>query len=487
MQASYRIPEANLELLKQRLAKISRRCHRIKIEPPVLTIGQHEDVEYTHRDEIMGDSKRVRRYFPVTLDSVERPKIDGFEFAAVISPVNDEDGKLLGNVLRMVPGFTGALPERYRQATNHCDHCNTDRRRLETFVIANPDGFKQVGRNCLANYLGLTNPHMLAEIAQMLIDANDLCSMSESDGFGSGASVPERVPVDEVLQIAASAIRQYGWLSGASAKQYEKQSTAQRVREWVFGNKKTRDQFEHPLTVIEADKTLAAETEAWLETLTQTNQADDYRYNLSLLAQATSVTGKNFGILVSAINAYSKEKEREIRRNQRFQEDKNSQFVGQVGERMTFENLTVVYTTTFERDNNFGYGQPTVTHFYKIKDAAGNLIVYFASNDMGWEQGAVIPKLVARVKKHEDRPDKNDPTNTVKQTVITRASLPKPEPTPEQKLAKKGALKLRCIMKLFPHTAQEVQIEDKVFFDRLVDSEVYNLLFDLEYQVRREA
>src|ERR1700687_229679 len=167
MQATYRVPEANLDVLKQRLAKIARRCNRIKVTPPVLTIGQPEDVEYTHRDDILGDSKRIRRVFPVTLDSTECPKIDGFEFAAVISPVTDEDGKLIGNILRMVPGFNGTLPEHFRQATNHCDHCNTDRKRLETFVIANADGYKQVGRNCLANYLGLTNPHMLAELAQI--------------------------------------------------------------------------------------------------------------------------------------------------------------------------------------------------------------------------------------------------------------------------------------------------------------------------------
>jgi len=439
MQATYRVPEANLDLLKQRLAKIARHCNRIKVTPPVLTIGQPEDVEYTHRDDILGDSKRIRRVFPVTLDSTERPKIDGFEFAAVISPVTDEDGKLIGNILRMVPGFNGTLPEHFRQATNHCDHCNTDRRRLETFVIANESGFKQVGRNCLANYLGLTNPHALAELAQILIDADDLMSMSEDEGFGGGRVV-ERFPIDAILNVAASAIRQYGWLSNKAAREFDKTSTSARVSEWVFGSEQSRKHFEFPLTVTDEDKALALETESWLEGLS-IHTDNDYLYNLALLSQSTSVTSKNFGILVSAINAFSKEKERTIRRNARIEADTKSEFLGVVGERITLENLTVVYTTTFESQ----YG---VTHFYKMK-AGDNLVVYFASNQM-FEQGQVIPSLTARVKAHENREDKYNPGVFVKQTVITRASLPKPpkaELTAEQKIAKKAIAKLRRVQR----------------------------------------
>jgi hypothetical protein len=415
MMNTYQVPEANLETLKARLTKITRRCRRIKVAEPVLTVGQSVDVEYTHYDEILGNSKRIRRVFPVTLDSPERPKIDGFEFAAVISPVTDEDGKELGNILRMVPGFEGTLPESFRTATNYCDHCKTDRRRLETFVIANAEGFKQVGRNCLANYLGLTNPHMLAELAQILIDAHDLMNMSEEEGdFNGGARIPERFPIDAVLQVAASAIRNYGWLSNKSAREFEKTSTSQLVREWMLGSKETRSHFEHPLTVSDEDKALATETENWLESLS-VHTENDYLYNLALLASSTSVTTKNFGIVVSAINAFSKEKEFTIRRNARIMEDSKSEFMGTIKERIVIENATVVYTNTFETE--FG-----VTHFFKFK-VGDNVVVYFASNPM-FEQGEVIPSMTARVKAHENRVDKYNPEG-VKQTIITRAILPK--------------------------------------------------------------
>ncbi len=473
MQATYKVPEANLEVLRQRLAKIARRCNRIKVQAPVLTVGAFEDIKYNDEGR-----ERIRRVYTVTLDSQERPKIDGFEFAAVISPVTDEEGKLLGNILRMVPGFEGQLPERFRQATNHCDHCNTDRKRLETFVIASTDGYRQVGRNCLANYLGLTNPHALAELAQILIDADDLMGMSEDEGGFGGGSVINRFAVDDILQLAASAIRQYGWLSNKSAREFEKTSASQRVQSWIFGGKKERDAFEFPLTLTDEDKALASETESWLESLS-IHTDNDYLYNLSLLSQATSVTGKNFGILVSAINAYSKEKERTIRRNARIQSDAKSEFVGTVGERITIENAIVVYATEFE--SQFG-----VTHFYKMK-SGDNLFVYFASTKM-FEQGETIPTLTARVKKHENREDKYNQGEFVKQTVITRASLPKPpkpELTPEQKIAKKAIAKLRKVQRTLPNHGPSI-IEQEQTGQDYNDYKAWDTVNSLIYEIQRE-
>jgi len=434
MENTYQVPEQNLDKLRAQMDKLTRRCRRAKIDAPVVTVGEYHEQEYTKRNEFDEDVKMVRRIYTVTLQSEGRPKINGYEFAAVLSPAFDESGNLLGNVMRQVPGFEGSIPERFRNADNYCDHCKTFRRRLETFVIANENGFRQIGRNCLAYYLGLTNPETLAELAQILIDAHDLMGMAEDDGFGGGgSSALDRYLMSEVLEIGASAIRQYGWLSGKSAREFDKTSTAQRTRDWMFGGPKTRENFEHKLTVSEEDKALVAETMEWLGTI-DTNTTDDYMYNLSLLSRATAVRSKEFGIAVSAINAYSRDKERTIRRNARIESDKNSEFVGVVGERMIFENVLVVYTNTYESD--FG-----VTHFYKMKQG-NNILAYFASSDMGWEQGQIVAPFKASIKKHEVR-------DGIKQTRVTRATM---QPTAEEVAAKKVAQKEAAELKKFLKT-----------------------------------
>jgi hypothetical protein len=60
--------------------------------------------------------------------------------------------------------------------------------------------------------------------------------------------------------------------------------------------------------------------------------------------------------------------------------------------------------------------------------------------------------MTARVKAHEVRVDNFNPQG-VKQTTITRATLPKPpkpELTPEQKTAKKAVAKLRRALRVIP-------------------------------------
>ncbi len=472
---TYQIPESNLSTLQFRMAKLVRRCTRIKVEPPVLTVGTFEDIPYKND----AGFDRIRRVYDVTLESAGRPKIDGYEFIGVLSPVSDESGKVLGNVLRAVPGASVTVEQKFRAAADYCDHCKTSRRRLETFIITDGTTQRQIGRNCLANYLGLTNPDTLATIAEILIDADELAGMAEGEGESFGGRVQERVSLDEVLLVAASAIRLYGWLSNKSAQEFEKTSTSSRVRDWVFGGPRTREQFEHKLVANDEDKTLAANTYEWLQTL-PTDSQDDYRYNLALLAKSVSVTGKNFGIAVSAINAYSKEKEFEIRRNARIEADSKSEFMGAVGERITIENALILYTTTFETK----YG---VTHFFKFK-AGDNVLVYFASNPM-WEQGETIPVMTARIKAHENRVDNYNPQG-VKQTIITRATLPKPpkpELTPEQKIAKKAIAKLRKVQRTLPNHGPSVIEQEQTgqdYNDYVAWSTVNSLIWDIQKEAK---
>lgn len=434
---TYRVPEENLATLRARFEKLTRKCNRAKIEAPVMTVGAFEDIVYEENtgdfDPYTGKAivvTKFRRVYSVSLASNGRPKINGYEFAAVISPVTDEQGAQIGNVLRHVPGFDKAeLPATLRDAQNYCDHCKTSRRRLETFVIwSETTGFRQIGRNCLANYLGLTDPDRLCSIAEMLINAADLLGMAEDEGFGGGGYRVERIALDDLLATGAAAIRLYGWLSGKAAREFDKQSTAALVRSWVFAGPTARKQFEHQIIPNEADKALAAATLDWMGTLSLMSE-NDYLYTLALLAKSVSVEPKNFGFAVSAIAAYSREKEFEIRRNKRIESDSKSEFMGTVGKRAKFENATVEFTTTFETE----YGTTTM---YKMR-VGENVVVYFGQN-LYWNQGDVV-SFEAFVKNHERRVDKYNPEG-MNQTMVNRVkTFEEIEEAAKAKAAKKVA------------------------------------------------
>jgi hypothetical protein len=80
--------------------------------------------------------------------------------------------------------------------------------------------------------------------------------------------------------------------------------------------------------------------------------------------------------------------------------------VGEVGDRVTFENATL--NSVRELDGNFG-----ITYLHKFTDAAGNDLVWFASNDNLGDEGEVIT-FKATIKRHGDYKGR-------KNTVINRA------------------------------------------------------------------
>lgn len=431
MENTYRIPDENLGTLRERIGKLAKRAQKLGVEIPTLRILRQEEVirwfdggAYFETEEAAARYTshpiRVVQIFHHIEVSGPAPKIAGWTFAAVLQATVDESGAFVGNVLRIVPGFEQAIPEQYRSATSKCDHCQTARRRNETFVLVNESGeWKQVGRRCLRDFLGHTSPEAYAEWAQVLMDIDDLCH--DSEGY-EGPRTVRRFPADDILTLAATIIRLYGFRSNKTAKEFGGESTSQAISSWIFGTAASRDQWDPKPIPTDADKKQAADVYAWLQTLGERSDLNDYMYNLSIVGKGAIVESRNFGLVVSAIPTWAREQEREINRRKRFEEDNKSQYVGIVGERSTFADLTLVYTQDFEFESNFGPAR--VTHLYKFKDANGNIVVYFASNVM-WnenrkqdiEVGDTV-MLVARVKKQEVR-------NDVKQTVITRASFPK--------------------------------------------------------------
>jgi hypothetical protein len=408
----YRVPEENLTTLQARIAKLAKRATKLNVPAPTVTVLS-STIETSVRDDV-----KISRRINIVTVTGETPKLAGWAFAAVLEPMTDESGANLGNVLRVVPGFEQAIPVAFRTAGNNCDHCQTARRRNETFVLVNESNeWKQVGRNCLRDFLGHQSPDGYAAWAEILIDAADLAEMSENDSFGGSQRI-ERFEAEEILALGACCIRLYGFSSNKTAKESGGQSTSGLCSEWINAGSKGHEKFEHQLIVEDVDRAQAADVYVWMQNLSNRAELNDYFYNLSVLGQGATFTARNFGLAISAISVWAKEQEREINRKKRFAEDATSQFVGVKGERMKFENLTLVYTQDFRID--FG-----VSTLYKFKTPEGNVAVWFASSKLrkinmdGIKVGDVVT-LSATVKGHEIR-------DGVKQTKLTRAKYYEPK------------------------------------------------------------
>lgn len=470
MKATYLIPAANLEPLRAEVEKLNRRARRIGVAEIALAtapafleyeigcgdfkpvwMADHEVVftaddsgrerrelgaprnleatiaEYSRRaGRPLAKTGRVREWLALTVEG-ESPKFAGWEFIGSLSPVPVENGPP-ENEVRATPG--NSIPAEYRRRVGECDHCRTIRRRTETFVVRHENGdHRMVGRNCIKDFLGHSDPHSLAAWAELLSAFDRLArGAADEDWGGGGGRAPELYELEDFLTVTSALVRRDGWLSRTAARErYDgPPATADDVLRYYHpptygGNEAMRDwrAWRDERTPTEKDAERAAAAAAWAKGLSEDGEGlEDYLYNVNLIARSGLVRAKSVGLAASIIAAYDREIERRARAERRGE----SHHVGEIGKRM---ELTVTLHKVVTID-----GWEYTSYLHIMSDAEGNDIKWFASNPSDFEIGETY-KVNATPKKYDDY--KGRPC-----TVVTRVALAKEKPArkPRGKKAK---------------------------------------------------
>jgi len=342
------------------------------------------------------------------------PKINGWAFVAKV-----EHHAEIGNIVARAPGYEAhALPESLRTADPNCDHCNTVRRRNDTFVLVDPAGVqKRIGRNCLADFLRTEDVSAALAIWRLFYELRAELSEYGDDWGGSGFSLPG---VRSFLAATSSAIRHEGWVSSGVARDYGKTATKD-TASWIVG-KRPRE----PQALIERWEALqpspkdVEEAEAvigWAEELGGREHVSDYLHNLRVSIALGYVDHKHAGLVASAVVAYRKEKEIEIERQKRVARPPSTYF-GTIKARYTFDALEVVAVRYIE--GNYG-----VKTLLVLADAEGHVFKWFASGEREFAKGDVV-KGNGTIKAHETYKDN-------KETLLTRCAFEKVETKEEAK------------------------------------------------------
>lgn len=210
----------------------------------------------------------------------------GWKFIAVVEWLGDTP------ITRTMPGYEGEMIDREWIAESYCDHCQTKRRRKHVVVVEDAEGTrKRVGSTCCRDYLGWDfRPTFLP-------DPSD-----SDDDFGGGA-VPWTISTHYLLTLAAMMARGFGWVSAANARDHGGASTADLVRQYLFGRGKSlegllKEMRERGVEPSEQDDLDVERALAWVA-----EQKPDSEYIANLqaaLAQETTRT-KEIGIVVSAV------------------------------------------------------------------------------------------------------------------------------------------------------------------------------------------
>lgn len=407
----YKVAACNLDRLTERLGELAKRARRLKCEPPTWTIGA--TITEPRKDE-RGLPLPDAVFYEVTVAG-ERPRMAGWELVAVLQLEHDADGKLSGNILRKAPRTPELDLRAWRDTLPACDHCMAQRRRNETFLVRSEASgqIKQVGRNCIADFLGHRDPHRLAALAEIWFAVDDLTDGCDEEGYGGGGGRREWNGIlKDFLVMVAYSIRVDGWTSRSKAREFgldwctadramnvlinlsSSNSEARRAaREtWAEANDRDRGLAEAALASAQ-ERLLDVDGEA----------LSDYEHNLKLVVLSDVVKHKTSGLAASLVPWH----DRELAKRLKKAKDADSKHVGTVGERAVFEGLTL--ETIISLETQFG-----ALHIHKFRSAEGNILVWKtgkAELDQGW-QGA----LKATVKAHDDY-------KGTLQTVLTRASV----------------------------------------------------------------
>jgi len=312
----YRIHEANLSWLDKKFEKMSKVAKEVGTEPPSYKIVREEYKEDKVFDEALGQwiSKGFHKNFVITVEG-EAPKLAGWTFVASITHTKD------GNLINKVPGIDEDVPERYREGAPWCDYCQTSRRRVDSFIVRSESGeYKQIGRNCLAKFLGYSSPERVARYASWLANMEqEIADQEEKLLLGGGARSRYR-NLEEFLTMVVAVVDAQGWRSITSARETGRPATIQEVEYQLSPySRKDKEWQERKMTPTkeQRERALAAIRFARSDKLVADS---DFKHNLKLSTASDMFHEKASGIVASLINFHERDKEWELRRAQWKQE-----------------------------------------------------------------------------------------------------------------------------------------------------------------------
>lgn len=384
----YLIHESNIERLEKKLNTISNKCGKYGCAFTYEVIGE----QFKENEEGI-----VSRYIEIETEGVA--KINDWMFVAAID-FNDN-----GNIIRKCGNIEIEIPERYYTSEPICEHCNTNRRRKDAYIVMNTTTgeFKQVGRSCLKDFTcGLS-----AELVAQYIAAFD--TMIEGEAVASGWHAVEYLDTKEYLQYVVECINHFGFYGTQSER-----STKSRAYEYLMANagkiylKKHLQQlliemeevnFNHD--TVEA-KEAVENALAWIA---EQNENNNYIHNVKVLASQQYITYKDMGFIASLIPTYNKAMKKEQIRKEQQEADSKSTFIGNIGERIKINVESIECVASW--DTMYG-----CTFLYKMTDANGNVYT--------WKTGKNVENtestIVGTIKSHNE-------FRGIKQTELTRCKI----------------------------------------------------------------
>lgn len=209
---TYAIHEDNLDRLEKHLTRIQNKCKKYGSSFHYAVVGE-EFREY----KLESGETNIVRY--VLVEAEGQVIHNDWEFIAVVENTG------AGNIIRQY-NTDIEVPEKYRTTEPVCEHCNTKRRRKDTYLIYNQktQEWKQVGKTCLCEF---TQGMDAEEVARYISLFHELIKGEAISGSGSNYECYYNV--QEILQYALETIKHFGY---QKSTEWEQRPTRDRCMDY---------------------------------------------------------------------------------------------------------------------------------------------------------------------------------------------------------------------------------------------------------------
>lgn len=388
--------------LQQTIGKLNKKAEKLGVPPIQLKVTR--EFFQQAQDERGQRTGAREKYYDVEIYG-QAPRLEGYKFIATV------EHREAGNIIRMVPGQDENEDIRafYESRPDYCDHCKKRRARVDTYIVQDPDGeLRQIGRNCLKDFFGTTNPKMILWYFSLLDHIQDAVQKAKRKSTGRGLYRRGDVyfTAERVLALAAMATRLFGYRRSADGFSG---STSQMVRFGLgISNPSTPDEYQYDHTMKKPttpqDEQLAKDILAWWETVPESQkETNNFFHSIDMVLKSGDVPSRDIGYIIAMIPTYNR-----AMGNIKPKQQKSNVWIGTPNGKIAATPVKVIRT----REISGPYGN---SQLVSTEDAAGNSIAWFNNSSTRYNEGDSLT-ITGTVKKHDEY-------NGRKQTMLTRVKV----------------------------------------------------------------
>lgn len=409
--ATYMIWEGFMDKVNAKMKTVQKKCAKYGVEFNFRETGNEEYRTFAHKND-EGEIEDIKLRY-VEVEAEGKAQINGWEWLARIEHTEK------GNIIHSAKDID--IPTKYYDSDCYCEHCkkNVWRRNVHLVREIATGEIKQVGQNCLRDYTNGMSAEGVAFFQSLFTGLEE--EEGREPSFSYGFANMEYYDAEEVTRYMSEVIRHFGFVP---KNEDGKQTTASRTQEFydVAHGRKSKfglcpDRFYKVKAEMEkigfnaeseAATKEAHEALAWIAEQDDTHSA--YIHNLKLVCAMDQVNSWHFGILASLLPTWNKSLVREAEKKAEQVAEQNSEYIGEIGDRITFDVASTKIVTSWETD----YGMMWLVKFVSVE---GNVFMWRASsiNNLP-DDFELIKKITGTVKDHTEY-------NGIKQTFINRCKV----------------------------------------------------------------